>query len=172
MRIRIRIFYMFLWVCFATLSIAQNRSYVGTWKLDTSQSDFGTDPPPQSVTLTLEKDSPKLGSFHVSLIGHNGKAMSYSWSGPMDGTMHPVTDANGKTLANESLKKQSDGTVLRHAEDPSDGSSFDAVSRIAADGNTMFDEITERTKDGKQTKQKYVFRRAGAAGPGNRPELQ
>jgi len=46
----------------------------------------------------------------------------------------------------------------RHGEE-ADGSSFDARSIISDDGNSMTDEITTKSKDGQETKQKYAYNR-------------
>lgn len=147
---------VFVACCFAQ----NNRSGVGTWKMDASQSDFGSDPAPRSVTITVLKDTPEMLSWRVHLIDGKGKAISYSWSGPENGSMHPVMQ-NGKEIGKQSARKEDDGSLLRHGEDP-DGSSFDARSKISDDGNTMTEEATEKSKDGKETKAKTVYHRASA----------
>jgi hypothetical protein len=155
-----------LLVCFAVCAMAQNRTFVGTWKLDASQSDLGRDPAPQSLTCTILKDSPEFASWRCRPVDQNGKLISYSWSGPEDGSLHPLKDPTGKVLAMESMKKQSDGTILRHGEDSSDGSSVDAVLKVSADGSTLTEEPTEKRKDGTETKQKSVLHRAAKAASG------
>jgi hypothetical protein len=84
-------------------------------------------------------------SWRVHLIDGKGKAISYSWSGPEDGSMQPVMQG-GKEIGKQSAKKEDDGSLLRHGEDP-DGSSFDARSKMSDDGNTMTEELTERLTD-------------------------
>jgi hypothetical protein len=140
---------------------ASKASAVGTWKLDLQHSDVGSDPPPKSVTLTILKDTPQMDSWRVDVVDDKGKALSYSWSGPQDGTMHPVT-ADGKEAGNESLKRDSAGALLRHGEEP-DGSSFDGHATLSADGNTIIDVVTSKSKDGKVEKTTWVYRRVSAA---------
>jgi|ERR1022692_211291 hypothetical protein len=147
-----------VWALVASSLAQNNRSGVGTWKMDASQSDFGSDPAPKSVTITVLKDTPEMLSWRVHLIDDKGKAIFYSWSGPEDGSMHSVMQM-AKEIGKQSAKKEDDGSLLRHGEDP-DGSSFDARSKISDDGNTMTEETTEKSKDGKETKQKGVYRRA------------
>jgi len=163
MRILAPVCYVSLLACLVPVALAQNKSQVGTWKCDLSKSDFGRDPAPQSVTVTIMKDSPEMGSFRVRIVDHSGKIVSYSWSGPEDGSMHPVKDAAGKTLEMQSLKKQPNGTLLRHGEDSSDGSSFDATDTMSGDGKSIFEEITEKSKDGTATKLRHVYHRSATA---------
>jgi len=47
--------------------------------------------------------------------------------------------------------------------DSKDGSSFDARATLSADGNTITDVITSKTKDGKTSKSTNIYHRAAAA---------
>jgi hypothetical protein len=138
------------------------QSQVGTWKLDVSQSDFGSEPAPKSATVIVLKDTSALLSWRANMIDDKGQDVSFSWSGPPDGSMHPVMQG-GKEVSKQSAKKEADGTLHRHGEDP-DGSSFDAYSKVSDDGNSMTDDGTSKAKDGKESKQKWVFHRVGAKG--------
>jgi hypothetical protein len=143
-------------------ALAQSKpSDVGTWKVDISHSDFGSDPPPKSVTVTILKDTPKMLSWRVHMIDDKGKPLSYSWSGPEDGSMHPVI-SNGKEISKQSAKREADGSLLRHGE-ISDGSFFDARSKLSEDGNTILEEGTSKSKDGKESKGKTLYRRVGGS---------
>jgi hypothetical protein len=132
-------------------------SQVGTWNVDIAQSTFGSEPVPKSITVVILKDTPQLLSWRVHGVDGNGKAFAYSWSGPVDGTMHPVMQ-NGKEIGKQSAKREDDGALDRHGEDP-DGSAFDARDKLSDDGNTILEEATEKSKDGKETKTKTVYRR-------------
>lgn len=133
------------------------QSQLGTWKLDVSQSDFGADPAPKSGTLMVLKDAPEMLSWRIHIVDDRGRSISYSWSGPQDGSLRPVMQ-NGKEISKQSAKREEDGSLLRHDEDP-DGSSTNARSRVSDDGNTMTDELTTKAKDGKELKQKITFHR-------------
>ncbi|HTF68553.1 MAG TPA: hypothetical protein VK638_38335 [Edaphobacter sp.] len=142
-----------------TGALAQNsRSGVGTWKLDLPQSDFGCEPALKSATINILEDRPEMLSWRVHLIDAKGNVVSYSWSGPRDGSMHPVKE-NGRVIAQQSAKKDNEGALLRHGESP-EGESFDAREVLSADGNTMTDEITQKSKDGKVCNEKYVYHKA------------
>lgn len=132
-------------------------SDVGTWDVDISQSTFGSEPAPKSITVVILKDTPQMLSWRVHGVDDKGKAFAYSWSGPEDGTMHPVMQ-NGKEIAKQGAKREDDGTLLRHGEDP-DGSSFDAHDKSSDDGKTITEEATGKSKDGKESKTKTIYHR-------------
>jgi hypothetical protein len=145
-------------VLFGVTTWGQSKhSLVGTWNVDIAQSTFGSDPVPKSITVEILKDTPQLLAWSVHGIDGNGKAFAYSWNGPVDGTMHPVMQ-NGKEIGKQSAKREDDGTLDRHDEDP-DGSVFDARGKLSDDGNTVVEEATEKSKDGKEIKTKAVYRR-------------
>ena len=134
-------------------------STAGTWKLDVLKSSFGSEPAPKAVTLTILKDTPELCSWRVDVEPAQGQSMSYSWSGPQDGSLHPLKDSKGQTIGQESLKHDTDGALLRHGVDNTDGTSFDARGTLSADGNTITDVVTSKAKDGKTSKVTMVYNR-------------
>jgi hypothetical protein len=142
---------------FATGALAQSKTAVGTWKMDTAQSDFGSELAPKSVTVTVLKDTPEMLSWRVYMIDDKGKSMSYSWKGPKDGSMHPVMQ-NGKEIGKQSAQEEGEGGIHRHGED-ADGSTFDAHEKILEDGKTMNEQITSKSKDGKESNSKSVYHR-------------
>jgi hypothetical protein len=155
----------------ASLVLAQTNaskaSAVGTWKMDLKQSTFGSEPPPKSVTLNIIKDTPDASAWRVDVVDTAGKSVSYSWSGPVDGTLQPLKGADGQVIGRESLKRDGDA-LLRHGEDPSDGSSFDSRATMSADGNTITDVTTMKSKDGKTSKATAVYRRSTDADRGRK----
>ena len=148
-------------VLHSSLAFAQTNaakaSAVGTWEMDLKQSSFGSEAPPKSVTLIILKDTPAEGSWRVEVVDDKGQSMSYSWSGPQDGTPQALMAGNGQEIGKESLKR--DGEVLlRHGEDPS-GGSFDSRGTMSADGSTITDVTTTKSKDGKTSKTTAVYHR-------------
>jgi hypothetical protein len=141
---------------------ATQASSVGTWQLDVTKSSFGSNPPPKAVTLTILTYTPALTSWRVDVVGPKGESMSYSWSGPLDGSMQPVKDSKGQVLGQEGLIQDKDGALLRRGVDSTDGSSFDARATLSADGNTINDVVSGKTKDGKTSKMTMVYQRATA----------
>jgi hypothetical protein len=147
-----------------SIGLAQDKpSAVGTWKLDIAHSDFGSDPAPKSLTLIILKDTPQMTSWRVRGVDDKGKPFAFSWSGPVDGSMHPMMVGGKPSGGQQSGKREQDGTIVRHGEDSTDGSSFDARSSESSDGSTITDEITAKSKDGKESKEKQVWHRVGSA---------
>ena len=135
---------------------------LGTWKLDLAKSTFGSEPPPKAITLTILTDTPELQSWRIEVVDAKGESHSFSWSGPQDGSLQPLKDPKGQVLLQESLKRDKDGALLRHGVDSTDGSSFDGRSTLSADGNTLTDVVTTKTKDGKTSKMTMVYQRVTA----------
>jgi hypothetical protein len=142
---------------------AAHVSTVGAWKLDAAKSSFGSEPAPKALTLTILKDTPQSTAWRVDIVDDKGQAISYSWSGPADGSMHPVKGAKGQVIAQEGLKQDSDGAMRRHGVDNTDASTFDACSTLSADGNTITDVMTTKMKDGTTSKATIVYNRAKSA---------
>jgi hypothetical protein len=148
-----------------TVSIgrAQDKpSLVGNWKLDVAQSDFGPDPAPKSMAATTQMDTPQKLAFRIHGVDEKGKPFVISWSGPEDGSMHPMI-TNGKQTGQQGVKKEPDGTLVLRGTDSTDGSTFDGRAYLSADGNTFTEEDTYTFKDGKVNKQKAVWHRVGAS---------
>jgi len=138
---------------------ALKKSTVGTWKLDVARSDFGSNPAPKSLTLTILKDAVESTSYQVTVVDDKDQSISYSWTGPMDGSMHPVKGPNGEELAQESLRVDADGALLRHGVEAG-GASFDGRATLSDDGNTITDVVTMTSKDGQTSKSTSVFVRS------------
>ena len=141
---------------------ATQASTVGTWKLDLAKSSFGSEPPPKAVTLTILRDTPESSSWRVEVVHETGERMSFSWSGPVDGSLQPLKDGKGQVVAQESLSRDKDGALLRHGVG-SDGSSFDGRATLSPEGNTITDVVTSKTKDSKTSKVTMVYQRVAAA---------
>ncbi len=157
-----------LWAVFSILigsaiGLAQKKpSLAGNWKLDTAQSEFGSDPAPKSMICTVLKDTPQMLSYRAHVVDDKGKSLAFSWSGPLDGSVHPVLH-DGKSVAQQSVTREQDGTLVRRGEDSTDGSSFEVRDSISPDGNTLTEEATTKSKDGKENRQKSVWHRIGGS---------
>ena len=149
---------VFACALFVLGALAQStQSQVGTWKMDASQSDFGSEPAPKSVTVIVLKDTPAMLSWRGHIVDDKGENISQSWSGPQDGSMHPVMQ-KGKEISKQSAKREGDGSLHRHDEDP-DGTITEAYSKVSGDGNSLTDILTMKSKDGKESKWKCVYHR-------------
>ncbi len=59
---------VFLWaVLVVSIGLAQDKpSMAGSWKLDITQSDFGSEPAFRSLVGTIQKDTPHMLSYRVA----------------------------------------------------------------------------------------------------------
>ena len=114
-----------LWAILAvSVGLAQDKpSLAGSWKLDIAQSEF-SGPAPKSVAGTILKDTPQMFSYRSHGIDDKGKPFSQSWSGPEDGSMHPLIQ-NGKPSGQAGYTRAQDGTLVQHSQD-ADGSTGEA----------------------------------------------
>jgi hypothetical protein len=140
-----------------------NTSPVGVWKLDVAKSSSGSQPAPPAVTLTILKYTPESTSWRVDTVDNKGQSVSFSWSGPQDGSLQPLKNAKGQIIGQESLKQDKDGALLRHGADSNSGSSFDSRAVLSEDGSTITDVVTMKAKDGKTSKETSIYRRVSAA---------
>jgi hypothetical protein len=135
-------------------------SSVGTWKVDVQQSDFGSDPKPKSMTLTVLEDTPQHLSWRLDTVDGDGKPSSESWSGPLDGTMLSAKGPDGAEIYKASFKW--DGDVLqRHIEGAL--GPLDGRTTMSTDGNTMTDVAIIKQPDGKTAKWMVLYHRDSAA---------
>jgi hypothetical protein len=144
-----------------SVAFAQDKpSLVGNWKLDVSQSQFPAgEPPPKSMSGRISAETPQMMSYHSHGVDDKGKPFSESWSGPEDGSMHPLIE-NGKRTGQQGVTKERDGTLIWQGED-ADGSSFRGHMYLSPDGNTATQDLTIKSKDGKESTAKQVWHRVG-----------
>lgn len=134
-------------------------AFIGKWELDTNQSELSANSSSiKSLTLEISKDSQKMLTWHGHGMDKDGKSFDIAWSGPEDGSKHP-TMFNGNATLNQYAKKVNEA-ILRHGED--DNGYFDSRMTISQDGKTLTDEIVDKSKDGKETREKEVFHRVSA----------
>jgi len=154
----------------ASFAIAQTnsakQSSVGVWKLDVKQSKIGSEAPPKSATLTILKDTPDEVAWRYDGVDATGKSVTFSWSGPVDGSMQDLKGSDGQVVGKESMKREGDAT-LRHTEIPNLGT-FDARGTLSADGKTFTDVSTMKSSDGKTATDTTVYHRVAGAKPASK----
>jgi hypothetical protein len=149
------VFAAVLLTAMSTSAFAQNGSSVGTWKYDRAQSDFGTQAKPKSIRLVVTKDTPQMLSWHLTEVDANGKIVKESWSGPEDGSMHPLKATGSKNVS--SFKREGDDFVRQ--EKMGDGGMEESHIAMSDGGNTMTEHVTGTDKDGKQFTATIVWNR-------------
>lgn len=152
------VFAAVLLTAMSTSAFAQAGSAVGSWRYDSAQSDFGTQAKPKSIRLVVTKDTPQMLSWHLTEVDANGKIIKESWSGPEDGSTHPLRSAGMK---NESSFKREGDDVIRHAK-MADGAMEESHISMSDGGDTMTEHVTGTDKDGKQFTATLVWQRIKA----------
>ena len=99
-------------------------------------------------------------------VDATGKSSTLSWSGPLDGSMQDLKDADGQAIAKQSMKRDGD-VMLRHVEVPNVGT-FDSRATLSADGNTFTDVETDKSQDGKTATDTAVFHRVAGGKPASK----
>jgi hypothetical protein len=117
---------------------AQNPSSVGTWKYNASQSDFGSGTKPKSMTLVITKDTPQMLAWHLTEVDTDGKVIHESWSGPQDGSMHPLKRTGG----NREAGFQASGDQFTITEKSPDGTNTQSQVTKSDNGDTMTEHVT------------------------------
>ena len=144
---RVRMFAMIVVVLAAgSVLLAQENSFVGTWKLNLEKSKYDPGPPPKSQTRTWDA----MGMVMVKGTNAAGKEMSYGYTIKDDGKEYPTMgsipnhadkisskkiDANtyeasytkaGKHVETTTFKVSKDGKTLTiHAKGMTDAGNFD-----------------------------------------------
>ena len=136
--------------------IAQNA--VGQWQMDVAQSDFGSDPKPTAMSITVLHDTPRLFAYRAHRLNRNESPFAFEWSGPKDGSMHHVKiEGQPQTMAVEGVKEE-DGVLVQHGVEL-DGSLMYSRITFSKDWKTMTVDVTWKHYDGTEDKQKWLFRR-------------
>ncbi len=121
-------------VAFGAVQAQAKSDFSGTWKANTSKSDFGPMPAPDSVVEKIVHEEPSL-KVNIAQVGGQGD-MTYDMSYTTDGkeSVNKVADNEFKTT----LKWDSDDLVAE-TKGAFDGNEFTAKDRWALSdgGKTM-----------------------------------
>ncbi|MEL6306947.1 MAG: hypothetical protein AAFR81_03575 [Chloroflexota bacterium] len=126
-------------------------SFVGTWILDASQSDYQAGEPPKTAIYTIEADNDVYNitmqwanqedeSLSASYQAHpDGKRYSYEDSDSVDFVV--MTRVDDKTLVSESIKD--DKTIVwAQRKLSADDNTMQVIQRIFAPDGTQLDNIS------------------------------
>ena len=122
------------------------------WRLDMPASDFVNDDRMQSSVFTIHTDNEKWFAWDHVMVDGDGKTWKGSWAGPPDGTMKPVTGAEG-------LKAGFRAKDNWARYEMGDGSWSEGIVNSSDDRKTNTIHVKGETKDGKDYTQTLVFRR-------------
>jgi len=124
----------------------QSKSAVGTWKLDTSKSDFAGMPAPKEMTVTVTQDTKDKVAWKANGVGPDGKKINETFSGPVNGK---PTAVKGSPM-NESVAytRNEDGTVTAVTSDKDGKEVARSSFSWSEDGKTMTNKGTRKGPNG------------------------
>jgi hypothetical protein len=127
---------------------AERPEIAGTWQLDLSRSNFGSQPPPDSMTLTISQGKKK--TLHISQTStkpHDTRTVETECR--TDGNFHPVDGP-----ISGSVRCKWDGNTLISEKELSDGhSKLEIRLTVSPDGSTATEQlhVTDTTGAGDST---------------------
>jgi hypothetical protein len=108
--------------------------WVGTWKLDTSQSQFHN-PAPQQQTVQIQSVTQGAIQYTISGTDAQGKPVLESFDGKADGQAYPIS-VNGVEGGRMSYQRVSDREYTAQGT-TQDGSTVTSTVTLSPDGNTI-----------------------------------
>ncbi len=123
-----------------------------TWTLNLGESDFGSGPSMKSDVFVMLIDTEKRAKYTDSMVDGDGKTWKSSWSGPADGTPHPIVGMAGATYSSDAATDVSVMTLP-------DGTAITCDFSLSPDGKKFTNKCVAKTKDGKQANQTMVYDR-------------
>ncbi|HEY4355624.1 MAG TPA: hypothetical protein VGN16_07760 [Acidobacteriaceae bacterium] len=123
-----------------------------SWKLNAGASDFGQGPSMKSDLYVIHTDSDKWLTFEDTTVDGDGKTWKISWSGPQDGSPHPVKGMPGATYSSKTADDSS------HFAFP-DGTVEDTTLAMSGDKKRVTLTVDGKTKDGKSFHQTLIYDR-------------
>lgn len=154
MKLIAKIFFAALLPCVAVLPLLAANLHTpahSVWTLNLKESDFGGGPSMKSEVVTFKVDTDKWLTWSDVTVDNEGKTIKSSWSGPADGTMHPVKGLPGAT-AGWNTATDSDHAVMQ------DGTVFDETMSMPDPKKTVF-KVTVKDKAGHTFHQTLVYDR-------------
>jgi hypothetical protein len=135
----------------ASLSLAADDAFMGTWKLNEAKSKIGAGMPKNSTVVYAQSGD----EVTITVDGTDaGKAVHHVWTGKFDGKDYP---AKGSDMHNMRAYTKVDATTLTYKvkKDGKDVGSGKVV--IAADGKSRTVTETNPGKDGKEVTTTAVY---------------
>jgi len=123
-----------------------------TWTLNLQQSDFGGGPAMKSDVITVQTDTDKWLKFTDVTVDGDGKTWNTAWSGPADGTSHPLKGMPGATFSQNAA---TDVDVMTLP----DGTEITCSYSLSPDKKKMTNKCAAKSKDGKVVNQTTVYER-------------
>jgi hypothetical protein len=121
-----------------------------TWSINLKESDFGSGPSLKSDITSVTTDTDKWLEYSEVAVQSDGTTLKTSWSGPEDGSMHPITGVpGGQAGFNTALD-----TAMFTFQD---GSKMKCDYSVSPDKKKYIEKCLVTMPDGKTMNQTYVY---------------
>ena len=127
-----------------------SRNAVGSWKLDTAKSSYGSAPAPKSEELVVTTDTWDALKWSMSGTAADGKSYTESYDGPIDGQYHPLTGSGPATTV--AYRRASIGVLHWTMKDSSGAVVETGHAMVSADEKTL---VLKGTMTGPNGKSKF-----------------
>ncbi|MDQ6911408.1 MAG: hypothetical protein M3128_00850 [Verrucomicrobiota bacterium] len=135
----------------ASLGLAGDDPFMGTWKLDEAKSKIGAGMPKNSTVVYAQSGD----DVTITVDGtDNGKAAHHVWTGKFDGKDYA---AKGSDMHSSRAYTKVDAKTLTYTVTKDGKKIGDGKVVIAADGKTRTVTETDTDKDGKQATTTAVY---------------
>lgn len=136
-----------LTLCVAAVAATSGNSAVGTWKLDTSKSSYGTLPTPKFEQLVVTTDAADALAWKLTGAMADGKTFTVSFDGPIDGQYHPIVGSQDDHEI--AYTRIPDGGIKWTVRTKSGYVFETGSSHLSADGSTLTRTGTVQGREGK-----------------------
>lgn len=123
-----------------------------TWTLNLSESNFGSGPAMKGDVFVMITDTEKWAKYTDVTVDGDGKTWKTSWSGPENGTPHPVKGMPGATFSTNAATDVSVMTLP-------DGTAITCDFSLSSDKKKFTNKCQAKMKDGKTTDQTMIYDR-------------
>jgi hypothetical protein len=137
---------VFATLCCGTMAFAQTSDWVGTWKLDTTQSKL-QQAPKQETLQVVDGGSRDNIKWSIDGTAADGTTYHETFDGMADGKSYPIMRDN-KEFSQVSYRWVNDNSVTALVKIP-DGTVTTEKIDLAPDGKTITLHLHSKSKDGK-----------------------
>lgn len=145
-------------VCLALASslVAENKAFVGTWKINMDKSKFPAGKAPKSVTRTITADG-DTATYKFEGVAADGSAYSYGFSSKYDGKDSEVTGTGAPYGADHIAIKQDNSHMVSTTLKKGDKVVATGSATVSHDGKMTTVILKGTDADGKPVKSESVY---------------
>src|SRR5437868_10646396 len=135
----------------ASLCLAADDAFMGTWKLNEAKSKIGAGMPKNNTVVYAQSGD----EVTITVDGEDaGKAVHHVWTGKFDGKDYP---AKGSDMHNSRAYTRVNANTLTYTVMKDGKKVGDGKVVVSADGKTRTVTETDTDKNGKPAKSKSVY---------------